>query len=461
MERKQTCNFVTKTFVKKSPDEDEKIESDDENLEEKSNLILPDEKTIEEINKEFDILDIPQQKLVYAFLTRSHEEFYNNRSLMLDLDYVAWVITMELQYDTNWEALKEIIGQRKIMITNFTEIKEVAKWGFICIIRYKFRGQVIGEYITKEKSVECICANGHTCKPKPGSVLQGRGICRICSGCDKQTAKNKFYHIVETIIGGKVVGIYKDNRTCVECICPNGHKCSPLPGSLFRGRGMCKICSGDDVETAKQKFYENIKKMGGKVLGEYITNATKVKCQCPKGHICYPNPNNIAMGHYMCKECTDIQSQSKGEKMLLESLRTLNMGPVLERYAPKIVKRHKNNGIHLRYDATIITKKMTYYYEYHGEQHEKFSAKFHKTEEDFTAARQRDLVKIHIIRQIPNAKLIVLDHKWARKPIEKWIEYLRKATNSKEKIVAESPLHDWVRNGTPTQENIDKYIISD
>lgn len=456
MQQKQPCNFITKKFVKKAPDEDEKIETIVE--EKKMTIVLPDKETVENIDKEFNNLDFALKRLVYAFLKNSRKEFFYARNIFsTKLLYVKWVVNMEEKYETTWEVLSKIILAKKIIIHTVTEGKEITKWNFICIIRYKYRGKVIGEYIGKDKCVDCICSQGHKCKPKPGSVFKGRGICKICVRCDTNTTRERFYQIIEKL-GGKVIGVYKNNSTGIECICPFGHTCFSNPGSIFRGNGMCKICAKNDPETAAKNFYEAIERMGGEVLEEYRNSLSKVKCRCPKGHICYPNPNNISMGHYMYKECTDSQTQSKGEKMLIENLCKLNIGTVLEGYAPGIIKRHKSNGKHLRYDATIITDTMTYFYEFHGEQHEKINRKFHKSEEDFLSGRQRDLVKVHLVKMMKNAKLVVLDYSWTKKPSEKWFEYLKIATFSEDKIVAESPIHEWIHNEVPSKESLNQYL---
>lgn len=457
MEEKQPCKFVTKKFVKKAPDEDEKIESDDEIFEKKNPLVLPDEKVIEKINNDFDELEIPQQKLVFAFLTRAREEFYVNRFPMASkLDYVRWIIYTELQYFTNWEVLKEILGKRKIRLKFPIECKEIAKWNFICIVKYKFKGKVIGEYKGKEKCVECICEKGHKCYPQVGSVFRGNGICKICAGNDFESTKARFYHIIEVQYGGKVVGEYKGVHISIKCICPYGHICNTRPdGVLHRGDGMCKVCAKNDFETAKNEFYENLERLGGEALENYTGSNNKIKCRCPKGHICYPRPYTISIGHNMCKICSLKEGQSRGEKLLIEALKKLDIGIVEENYTPDLIKKN-STGSQLRYDATIIKEGKTYFYEYHGRQHEGFVDRFHKTQENFLIARQRDLVKIYVAKKM-KAKLIVLDNTWVKKPIEEWVEYLQQVTFSKEQIVAESPLHEWVHTEIPTEESLERW----
>jgi len=127
----------------------------------------------------------------------------------------------------------------------------------------------------------------------------------VCAktGNDSETAKNNFIKNIEKL-GGKVVGEYKGNSIGVECVCKNGHPCTPSPGSIRQGSGMCKICAGNDSETAKQNFIKNIEKLGGKVVGEYKGNSIGVECVCKNGHPCTPSPGSIRQGCGMCSQCT-------------------------------------------------------------------------------------------------------------------------------------------------------------
>jgi len=69
-------------------------------------------------------------------------------------------------------------------------------------------------------------------------------------------------------------------------MCKEGHTCNPYPANIQQNRGMCKICSCNDPETSKQNFIESIKKLGGRVIGEYKGVNTHVKCVCEHGHTC-------------------------------------------------------------------------------------------------------------------------------------------------------------------------------
>jgi len=179
---------------------------------------------------------------------------------------------------------------------------ETAKQNFYKRIK-ELEGEVIGEYVNARVRVECKCKKGHDCNPLPNSIQQGYGMCKICAGNDSKTAKQNFYNNIKKL-GGEVIGEYVNNNTPVKCKCKNGHDCSPIPGNIRQVQGMCLICTGQDPETAKQNFYNNIKKLGGEVIGEYVNNNTPVKCKCKNEHDCNPRPSGVQQGHGMCLICT-------------------------------------------------------------------------------------------------------------------------------------------------------------
>jgi hypothetical protein len=181
-------------------------------------------------------------------------------------------------------------------------------------------GCVIGEYIGTDVRVDCICPEKHKCKPIPSRVRQGGGMCRICAKRDPETTKKNFFEIIEKL-GGCVIGEYKGVHIGVECLCPEEHSCRPSPSHIQQGGGMCRICSGKDFETSKKNFFENIEKLGGQVIGEYKGAHIRVNCLCPEKHRINPTPANIRKGlGIMCNRCSQTKKYSKGQIEWLESV---------------------------------------------------------------------------------------------------------------------------------------------
>jgi len=164
-------------------------------------------------------------------------------------------------------------------------------------------GKVMGEYKRGDIPVDCICPEGHSCNPRPASIQQGGGMCIVCAKKDPVTAEKNFRICIEEL-GGKVMGEYKGTHIPVDCICPEGHSCNPMPGNIQRGRGMCIVCACRDPVTAEKNFRICIEEIGGKVMGEYKGAHIPVDCICPEGHSCNPMPGNIQRGRGMCIRCS-------------------------------------------------------------------------------------------------------------------------------------------------------------
>jgi hypothetical protein len=193
----------------------------------------------------------------------------------------------------------------------------------------KLGGKVIGKYINNTTPVECLCIKKHICFPQPIHIRRGQGMCIICAGMCSIEAKKNFIENIEKL-GGKVIGEYINNRTQVECLCIEGHTCFPTPSSVQRGRGICLKCVGLCPVESENNFREAIKNMEGKIIGEYINSHTQVECLCIDGHICYPTPNHIRQGGGMCIKCTD-QCPIKAKNNFTENIEKFG-GTVIGEY---------------------------------------------------------------------------------------------------------------------------------
>lgn len=159
-------------------------------------------------------------------------------------------------------------------------------------------------YVTTKTPVRVRCAAGHECWPAPSCVLAGQGVCAICAKRDPATAEAAFRARIAEL-GGIIVGVYVNNRTPVSVRCKAGHECRPLPSSVQRGQGICRICLGLDPAAAEAKFRARIAELGGTVMGPYVNADTPVLVHCAAGHRCLPRPGNtLTWG--ICKACVGL-----------------------------------------------------------------------------------------------------------------------------------------------------------
>lgn len=164
-------------------------------------------------------------------------------------------------------------------------------------------GTVLGNYAGANTPVHVRCAAGHECYPRPGGVNnRGRGICRVCAGQDPATAEAAFRALVAEL-GGVVLGDYANNGTPVHIRCSQGHDCYPLPGNVRRRKTICRTCAGLNPADAEAAFRRRVEELGGTVLGEYVNTQTKVHVRCSAGHDRYPVPSNVGQGLGFCVTC--------------------------------------------------------------------------------------------------------------------------------------------------------------
>jgi hypothetical protein len=104
-------------------------------------------------------------------------------------------------------------------------------------------GTVVGRYVNSLTRIDCVCPIGHACRPTPAYMRKSKGMCPVCAQNDPETARRGFYNRVAAL-GGRVVGPYINSVIPVECLCREGHTCRPRPSSLTVGQGLCAKCAG-------------------------------------------------------------------------------------------------------------------------------------------------------------------------------------------------------------------------
>lgn len=87
------------------------------------------------------------------------------------------------------------------------------------------------------------CASGHENRPRPSNV-QKWGICATCAGNDTKAAEAAFRarlaELGATLLEREWLGASARHRAR----CAQGHDCSPRPHSVLQGDGICRVCAG-------------------------------------------------------------------------------------------------------------------------------------------------------------------------------------------------------------------------
>lgn len=161
---------------------------------------------------------------------------------------------------------------------------------------------VAGEYLNTRTPVPLRCPQGHSCNPRPSSVLSGQGICRVCAGQDPTVSEAAFRARVEEL-GGTVRGRYVNALTPVEVRCAQGHPCAPMPASIQQGQGICGRCAGKDPADAAERFRVIVEAQGEVMLTRYVNGQTAVLLRCHCGYEHSVWPSDIRRGGAGCRRC--------------------------------------------------------------------------------------------------------------------------------------------------------------
>lgn len=158
-------------------------------------------------------------------------------------------------------------------------------------------------WLGAKKPHRARCVAGHDCTPRPDVVRQGNGICRVCAGQDAATAEAAFRAGVAAL-GGTVLGVYVGNKTPVRARCAAGHECRPHPGHIQQGGGICRVCAGHDPAAAEAEFHARVEALGGRVLEPAWLGAQELhRVRCAAGHEVTTRPNNVRSGQGICRHC--------------------------------------------------------------------------------------------------------------------------------------------------------------
>ena len=154
------------------------------------------------------------------------------------------------------------------------------------------------------RSYLCLCPNGHECRPWPSHVKEGIGMCRTCAGQDSAIAEENFRRRVAELGGVVLEPKWLGNGKPHRCRCIQGHKCRPRPGHVQQGRGICLTCAGKDPVTAEENFHRRVTELGGIVLEPtWLGNGTPHLVRCSNNHERRIVPSNIQQGRGICQNC--------------------------------------------------------------------------------------------------------------------------------------------------------------
>jgi hypothetical protein len=227
------------------------------------------------------------------------------------------------------------------------------------------------------------CAQGHEWEATPGSVASSAkhkgSWCPICVGkLPKELAYEKLNELAFARGGELLSTSYHNAITPLRWKCAKGHEWEAIPDAVKHGT-WCPVCGGSyPLNLAMMQDYAQ-KRSGACLSTRYVNSKTHLHWRCAEGHEWTAKPDHILKGHW-CPICSAGVSERICRALLerMTGLRFLKARP------PWLRSRR---GGQMEFDGYAPSLGVAF--EYHGEQHYRLTAFFHKDVRAFKQ-RQRD-----------------------------------------------------------------------
>jgi hypothetical protein len=174
---------------------------------------------------------------------------------------------------------------------------------------------LLESYRNSQTPMAVRCAAGHTCRPRPQSVMQGQGICRVCARQDPATAEAAFRARLAELGATLLEPVWLGSGIRHRVLCAAGHECTPLPDTVTQGGGICRYCRRVKIAIARAPasaaseaaFCARLAELGATLLEPAWRGAiVPHRVLCAAGHECAPIPNNVLRGRGVCRHCAGL-----------------------------------------------------------------------------------------------------------------------------------------------------------
>jgi hypothetical protein len=176
------------------------------------------------------------------------------------------------------------------------------------------------------------CRAGHDAYPTPAAISQGQGPCKTCGGRDPAVAEAAYRARVKELGGTPLFERWRGNKAPHEILCPQGHKIAPRPNDVMNGSGLCKTCAGQDPAACEARWLARLAELGATPMYDrWAGRQNKHAVTCAAGHLVYPRPDSIFLGHGVCVICAGLDPAT-AEANFRERLAELGATPLYDTY---------------------------------------------------------------------------------------------------------------------------------
>ncbi len=182
--------------------------------------------------------------------------------------------------------------------------------------------------------------------------------CPICAGKQKHTIE-EVKDLAEKTGNRCISEEYKNAFTKLRFQCPVGHIYEMKFNNFQQGQ-RCPVCSLNDVRLTFEKVSNFIDKTDQKLISEgYLDSKSKLEFQCPLGHIYKKSFNSFQQGQ-RCPICTSKQTTSKAEKEIQTYVESIYKGTIKPNNKKQIINPKTGRGLELDIYLPEINKAIEY-----------------------------------------------------------------------------------------------------
>lgn len=248
------------------------------------------------------------------------------------------------------------------------------------------------EYKNANSYIKIMCDEGHIYGVTYSSFQQGHR-CPLCATLKKGNSQRLQYDDIQQYIkkyGYKLLSDdYKNNHTKIKIQCPIGHIYNTAYNNFQRGH-RCPICAEKQRKESRMlsvdEVRNNIENFGYKLISQYNGANHHIQIQCNNGHIYSTTYGNFYQGH-RCPQCFG---------------RTSNMERELQNWLSKYIIIERNKRFyydqHKFYEADIYVPSKQIAIEFDGlYHHSELSGtpkNYHRDKTDFF--KEQGIQLIHV-----------------------------------------------------------------
>jgi len=173
------------------------------------------------------------------------------------------------------------------------------------------------EYKNSRTHLDWECASGHQWRATPDGFNRGKW-CPQCAGKQRKTLEDM--KILASTNGGRCLSdTYINAKTNLLWQCRSGHKWWAVPSNVQHGN-WCRKCAGLEKKTIEEMQYLAAQRGGTFLSDSYASSATRHLWQCREGHSWEATPSSIVQGSW-CPHCAGLARKTIDDMVALARAR--------------------------------------------------------------------------------------------------------------------------------------------